>query len=338
MRRRAHAVHLARRRVGSLLAQLKSTPAKNWPPHLNIAWELLHSGKLALTDEQMLSVIVGSVSAAHACAEAINRRAVNIVEFQARVSVGDAFRRIAKCAKRAPMKLRRRLNEGIMPLIRESPVDLEVIEAIFDSAVSAFEEFRDEEAAKTALREMCGLPPDHDRVVVIKSDYSVLGDTHQRNAEDAIAAIANASNDKTTASAVFNALALAVDSDQSKMVASEIHTLIVDYVAKVATLWHALGLRPSRARHDADPNYTSRFHRFADLVLTARIEPWARRHRISPDDVRGQARLAHTRVDAADRCLSSPAPRRADIKWLVNEDHVKKALRMAAQKTDRNTP
>jgi len=67
----------------------------------------------------------------------------------------------------------------------------------------------------------------------------------------------------------------------------EIATLIVDYVAVVADLWRAAGLRPGRARKDADPKYRSRFHRFVELVLTAIIDPWSRRH---DDDVDKHAR------------------------------------------------
>jgi hypothetical protein len=205
----------------------------------------LYTGNSALTDEKMLFVIVGSVSAAHACAEAINRRSDNVVEFKTCDELGDAFRLIANCAKRVPTKVRRRLKEGVLRLIREGPVDLEVIEAVFDFAASVFAEFPKEEAAKTALCVI--MSPYHDRVVVIKSDYSVIGGKHQRKAEDAITAIAKASNDKTTASDVFNALASAIDSNLSKQVDTEIHNLKLDYVTKVAGLWHAVGLRPARA-------------------------------------------------------------------------------------------
>ena len=101
--------------------------------------------ELGLTEEEMLTIVTGSVTAAHDCARAINRRSVDIIEFKARDKLGVAFARIAKCAKRAPAKLRRRLNERLIPLIREAPIDLEVIEAIFDAAVAAFWEFPKEE-------------------------------------------------------------------------------------------------------------------------------------------------------------------------------------------------
>src|SRR6266478_3050270 len=136
---------------------------------------------------------------------AINRRSVDIAKVRGRDELGVAFARIAKCAKRAPAKLRRRLNESIVALVRENCVDLEVIEAILDSAAAVFAEFPKEEAAKTALRLMCGMTPDHDRIVMIKGDYSVLSNADQRKAENAIGAFAKASNDKATVSDIFSA-------------------------------------------------------------------------------------------------------------------------------------
>lgn len=41
MRRRARVVHLARRRLGSLILELKLAPAEKWPPHLVLARALL---------------------------------------------------------------------------------------------------------------------------------------------------------------------------------------------------------------------------------------------------------------------------------------------------------
>jgi hypothetical protein len=300
-------------------------------------WGLLHS-KPNLSGRLALHIILGSVSAAHACAQAINRQSVNIVKIQTRGKLRDAFKRIANCTKRAPAKLRRRLNETIIPLIRGNPIDLEVIEAIFDATVATFTKFPKEEAAKTALRLMCGKSPDGKRTVVIKSDYSVLGDACQRKAENAIVAIGKSFNDKTTASDVFNALALALDSRHPQNLSTEIHTLIVLYVTAVADVWRDAGLKPSRAKHPENPKYKSKFHRFADLVLTAVIEPWSNRHGGDLDAVSRDIRMAYAETPQELMRAISPRLRRYDTEWLVSEDHVKKALRMGIQKTDRDTP
>jgi hypothetical protein len=210
------------------------------------------------------------------------------------------------------LKLRKRLNEVVLPLILNKSVDAEIFDAIFDAVARVFFEFPKEESATTALRVMCGLPPDHDHVITIKSDFSGLDHAYQRKAEKAISVIANASNKKMTVS----------------------DTIIVDYVAKVAKVWLGAGLKPSRARHKYDPNYTSRFHRFVDLVLTAVTEPWVQRHLVSAGEVRQQARVAHARLPVSLRRVASAAPKQADIMWLVSDDHIKKAL----QKTGGDTP
>jgi hypothetical protein len=309
MRRRARAVHLARRRLNSFVLDLKSKPTVEWPPHLRLAWNTLHSeSELALPEAAALSLIIKCVSAAHKCGQTINQRSGDIAEFQNRTKLHDTLRRIAKCAKRAPARLRRRLDEQVVPLTRESTIDLEVIDAIFDAAVAAWWEFPTVEASRTALREMCGMPPDHDRVVVIKSLYAAVGEAYQREAEGAIAALAKSPNHKLSASDVFNALASALCSEQDTRPNAQIYDLIVEYVGEIATFWRQAGLRPSRATRLEDPTYTSNFHRFADLVLTAMAEPWVRRHLINLDDTRRQIRLVHSKLPEEARRLASPAP------------------------------
>jgi hypothetical protein len=332
MRRRARVIHLARRRLDPLLLELKSKPTKEWPPHLNEAYKLLRGRKADLSDKATRSVVVRSISAAQACARKINRRSDDVVRYRAVGTLATAFRRIANCAKRAPLKLRKRLNETVVPLILNKSVDPEIIDAMFDAVAKIFLEFPEEESATTALRVMCGLPPDHDHVIVIKSNFSVLDNAYQRKAEKAIYAIANASNKKIAVSDIFDALASTLDAGQSNKVSTEIHTLIVDYVAEVAKVWLAAGLKPSRASHQYDRKYTSRFHRFVDLVLTAVTEPWTLRHLVSVDDVHRQARLAHAKLLAELRRIASPAPKQTDIMWPVSEDHIKKALRKLSKK------
>ena len=305
MRRPARVIHLARRRLGPLLIKLQSTTIEEWPPHLNIAYELLHR-KSALADRKIRSLIIESVQAAHACGKAINRQSDRIVEFKTRHKLRNTFKRFANCAKRAPQKLRKRLNEGILPLIRDNPADSEVIETILSATVAAFLEFPEEEATETALRLRHKLPVNFDRVAEIKNHYSVLDNLCQRKAEDAITEIAKAPNKKTIASDVLRGLASALNSNESKKVSAATHALIVDYVVTVAKLWRRIRLKPSRARHASNPTYKSRFHVFVDLVLTAVIEPWSSRHLKSVDDLREQTRIDYDRLPAALRAIAGP--------------------------------
>jgi hypothetical protein len=326
MRRHAHANPLARRRLNRLLDEIKSKPTSKWPRYLDLAWSILHS-ELDVTDETAFPIIISSASAAHACAQAIDRRVGNIVEFQTREKLCNAFERIANCAKRAPAELRRRLDAAITPLIQPEPADLEVIEAIFDATVEVFSEYSHHEAAKTALAVLTYQAAGGDRYTTVKNDFPGLSAKDRVKSEKALTTLGKASTKRgTTASDVFVALAGALQSEQSAKLNSQIHTSIVDYVAAVADLWRRAGLRPSRARHPVDPTYKSSFHRFVDLVLTEMVEPWARRYDGSLDSVRRQNQSAHKKLDPESRSAVSPAPRRADVEWLVSEDHLKKAL------------
>ena len=117
----------------------------------------------------------------------------------------------------------------------------------------------------------------------------------------------------------------------------EIATLITDYVAVVADLWRAAGLRPGRAHDPDDPKYRSHFHRFADLVLTAMIDPWSRRHDADLDEYRRAVWQAHAKLEDEYK-QAGKALRRSDAEWLVSEDHIRHALARSALKTAPETP
>src|SRR3974390_2587128 len=266
-RRHAHAVPLARRRLLPLLHKVRWKPAESWPAHLKAAQKLL-SGTPGLTDRQIREILVDSIRAAHKCAQAIDHKSREVMRNHIRIKLLKALKRLANCTKRAPSALRKCLNEELVSKIRHRHVDLELIDEIFDAAVIAFSKFPETEAAKTALGIMCGKSSTDKPLVLIKEDYSALRSIDQRNAEKAIAKLARMRNAKIAASDIFNALASAIHPGQFKQGSSEIHTLIVSYVAKVANIWRKHGVRPSRASHQMDSTYTRKFHHFVDLVLT----------------------------------------------------------------------
>lgn len=327
MRRRARANPLTRRQVKTLLRQLSVSSTGAWPTHLAMAHKIL-ADQSGIPDEILRSIIAAAVSAAYVCAKAINQRVGNVVGFQTRNKLREAFERISKCAKRAPAELRRDLDAAVAPLIQQECIDLEVIETIFDAALEVFSKYSRHEAARTGLAVLMYQPPGGEQYATVKNDFPGLSAEDQIKAKRALMVLGRASKKtRTTASDAFATLATALKCKQSAKLNSQIHTLIVDYVAAVADLWRRSGLRPSRARHPADPSYKSKFHRFVDLVLTEMVEPWARRYDGSLDSVRRQTRLAHEKLRPEFRSIVSPALRGADVEWLVSDDHLKKALR-----------
>lgn len=101
---------------------------------------------------------------------------------------------------------------------------------------------------------------------------------------------------------------------------------IVDYVASLADLWRSVELSPARAWDHRKTGYMSKFHYYADLILTAVVEPWSQRHIESVDKIREDARNSYSKLPAADKKYSGPAPKRSDVFTLVKDDHVKAAL------------
>jgi hypothetical protein len=157
------------------------------------------------------------------------------------------------------------------------------------------------------------MEPPRDREIIIKEQYSVVYPSQQRAAEDAVSrTVVMSVDDDTIASDVFDALAAAIDPSQSNRLTSQIHSEIAEYVTEVANAWIAAGRKPGRAWHSADREYRGPFHEFAELVLTAVIEPHTRRHGRGEDEIPGDAKKG--------------SMRRIDIEWLVSDDHLKKAL------------
>ena len=157
MRRHVQLFHLAQARRGPLSRRLNSKPPNELPEHIKRAWAILHD-ELGLTEADAFQLISDSVSAAQNCAETVNRRSRNIVEATSRAKARLVFKRVANCCRRASAGLRRHLDEAILPLLAQDPIDSEVIEAIIDATAAVFELFSEQDAAATGSRAMMVTP------------------------------------------------------------------------------------------------------------------------------------------------------------------------------------
>jgi hypothetical protein len=328
MRRRPHVLHQARVRVADRVRALTVTEEANWPKHLKLACKILHD-ELGLPAQQARKITINSVSPAHACAQAIDRRANSIAEYDTRIKARQAFARLAKCARRGPAGVRRCLDERVRPLVQCCVVDSEVIEEILGAATSVFAGCPDNEAARTALRALSVTSSEGRQTIGLCSDYSGLHFDAKRECETALVALAEVPTEAVTAATVFDALGVAITTDRAADASPDVSGLIVRFVVIIATLWREVGLHPTRATRRWDPKYKSRFHRFVELVLTAVTEPSSRRHDDNIDQIANESRVVHGRLPSELRRFVSPRLRRADIEWLVSDDHVKKALRTA---------
>jgi hypothetical protein len=277
-----------------------------------------------------MHIILGSVSAAHKCAREINRRSASRFEAHLRNKLRKVFGRIAKCAQRAPERLRQRLDQAVIPLVHQDPIDLEVIEAILDATASLFLQYREEESAKTALKAFAVTDVDGVRRIGAKVDFSGLDKIREHRVAAALTNLKKLPGSRLGAYNVFEGMAEALDSEEIQ--SDEIATLIVDYVASVANRWREAGIKPSRARHPEDPAYKSGFHRFVDLVITSMLEPWTLRHDGALEERAQETWRRHAELPDDFRSIASPSLRRSDLEWIVSDDHLKKALALAASK------
>jgi hypothetical protein len=317
MGRRLRISFLGRRRFDRFVLELKNKAADEWPQHLRSAWNILYD-ELSLPHSTALSIVINSASAADRFVKASNELLNDNVKAQAHTRIQTACSRVSKCAKRAPAALRRRLDQAIHPLLQEPQIDLEVMDLFFATTTKIFEEFSTVESSCVALRSLKDLE---------RAGFSTLGMALGQKLEHAIAGFVATSSTKhqATAANAFAAMAAVLDSEEIARTHTQNGKLIIRYVTELARIWQDASLKPSRARDPYKPAYKSRFHRYADLVLTGMVEPRALRHDANVDEHRREIRRRHAELPADLRWVN-PALRRADREWLISEDHIRRAL------------
>jgi hypothetical protein len=345
VRRQTRGVPFARMRIDIVLRDLAAQPRADWPKHLRLAWEIL-ANKRGVDDTTARAVVVASLSAAHRCGQAIDQRSRANVSAAAPSKLHNVFARIARCIRRSPAALRRVLDCEVCSFVRNTSIDLESMEVLIDRFIAGFALLPKEETSLTVLRAVFPrvLLPKSKRIdllrrrftqgaVFLKNDYAALPSVDQRRVETTLTTLQRRRAEFDAAD-VCEVIVKALDSDDGNAINIAIHDLITDYVAAVAEIWLQHGMKPGRA---VDSHYQGRFHRFVDLVLTAVVEPWSKRHDGDQREAAARLRQAHARLPEDFRKVVSPAPKRSDVEWLVSEDHLKKALCLI-QKTAPPTP
>ncbi len=157
MARKARPVPLARRRVNSVIQALRASPQTEWPKHLRLAQKILVE-ELNLDDAKALSILAAAFQAAHAYAQAKDKRSSDIAYLDQRQTVRRIFERIANCVRRSPTNLRRALDCGVASAFHDQVVDGESIEILFDNMLTAFASTPQSEVSRTVLRVMFPKP------------------------------------------------------------------------------------------------------------------------------------------------------------------------------------
>jgi hypothetical protein len=316
MRRKARVNFRARSPLSGLQIRIRSQAARDWPPLLFFAWEIL-SSELGLPDVKARSIILESIMAARRCATAQNELLCDIEKFRTQRRLQTACSRIPKCIKRGPAALRRNLNQALLLLLEET-IDLEVLESILETARKTFEAFPDNEPSCAALKSLKGV------------NFSGLPTTAQDNAREAIAHFKLAKNESRTAAQLLIAIGAALKSAQTDKTSTQIGGLIVRYIAELEAIWLRAELKqltPSRAHRYLDLNptiYSSRFHQFAELVLLAMTRPPA-----GHSDKSSKNYVENAPDSDMPRGLRPwiEASRKGErYQWLVSDNHLKRAL------------
>lgn len=299
--RKVRASPHARRSLKPLLARLKSSET-DWPPHLLGALKILTT-ELGLPEVKAGSIVLQSVSVAQDCVKAQSKRVDRFEASQAPARIRSTCSRVSNCIKRTPALLLRRLDAEIPALIKHIESDLETIEAIFTVTKTILEDkqYQNSEPVRTA-REALAAPR--------AADYSMLEATVREKVTTALAKLAG-SGPQGKAADVFAAIADTLKKERTAKVSLQSRDLRTRYVSDLREIWLKAGLKPKRMLYYVDSSPISPFHRFAELVFVGVAEPWAFSHKNR-------------------RPIIDPEPwlalRRANYRWEISDDHVRKAL------------
>jgi len=326
MRRRVRPVHFARLRISALVLTLMHAPQSKWPHHLQKAYGVLKED-LKVPDPTARAVLATSTQFARTCAKAVDQRALTLSRSENKEEVRKSFSRLAKCVARAPASMRAALDKRFDTLV-SAGIDTEVVEAIVDAIDQVFARSK-LEPAQTALRALNVVLCQDPRIIGLKIAYSGLDLASRRKCEAAVSSVERSSG-SGAAITILTALAAVLKDewDPASELSSEAGDLISDYVANIAALWRENGLPATRANCPGHPEYKSRLHRFADLVLTAVTEPGSNRHSPDLEQITQRSWAKHAQLDPELRNKIGKELKREDREWLVTDGHVRKALEL----------
>jgi hypothetical protein len=326
MQIRARISPFIRPRQSSRLFAVLRDDFEKWPVHLRAARAILID--LGLSVDQTQVLLSDVITLGLDCAHQLNRRAEVDPAIEQSARVAKAFERLARCTKRAPAQLRRLLDEETSVALQDGDVNLEVVESLIRAARRIFEQFRENEAAKTALSSL--RVGNHGRMHIgLIDDFSSLAPALHDTCMTALAG-AIGENRRIEAEIAFRTLGEAIPKPQQPT--SGAADIVIAYVAEVACAWRGRGLNPGRANKSEDPRYTSKFHHFCDLVLTAVAEPNSRRHDEGLDHRSKQAWTQQRRLPAGVRRYVRGGLPLRDAQWLVTAHCLREGLRRANSK------
>jgi hypothetical protein len=322
MQLRAQLSLAVRKREPTQLRAVMVGDPRGWGRYLQLAWTILHND-LAIAAPTARQLIARSVQAAYECATRMNEKVQRTNEHERAGSVKQAFQRLSRCARRAPAQLRHLLDAKIAGLLEGGEVDLETIETLLQASREGFEQFPDSEAAATGLSAL-GVYREHGYDTIgLSIDFSSLSPLLQANCTSTLSRAVQ-SGPTAGAVTVFEVLARAISPPANAPRGAA--DIMIDYVAAVAAAWHSAGLRAGRALRVRDASYTSKFHRFCDLVLSALVEPHSRRHGEGLDRLAAQAWARHRQLPReVQKFVRSGLPRR-DTQWLVTAHCLREGL------------
>jgi hypothetical protein len=181
-----------------------------------------------------------------------------------------------------PTFRRHALNRRVCATLRQETIDSETIEILIENLIKAFGKWPQTEPSQAVLRAV--IPRSSpamvrtntirmhsafaEAAVLLRVDYSALPAIDQRRVESALTGLLE--EDRFDTADICTTLSRTLASNEKDEI------LITDYVTAVAQIWRRHGLRPARARDPENAAYRSKFHRFAELVLTSLVVEAAR--------------------------------------------------------------
>jgi hypothetical protein len=331
---------------------MRKRPTDKWSDRLKAANKLLQT-ELQLPKHDARAVVIATTAFAQECSAEITKLALADERERLCCLGSEYFRKLAINLERLPATLRRSIDNLILPLADVRLFDSEALDALLDGIASELNPHAVAKSdAERALRAAYCDPPKeggeqtwdrHPPPLAVL--YGGLHPKDRTRAETSANALFS-SKQRISAGELFQCLATAL-AEQPAEKRPEVSESIVKYLERTAAVWRRCGLVPTRSNNRRIRGYRGPFHRFTDLILTAMTEPESRRdhagfrrdgsrarakirlHQKQLESVLEQTRAAWNALPAdLRREMSYSLPRR-DVREIVSDDHLRKALSKA---------
>jgi hypothetical protein len=264
-----------------------------------------------LSEKEALDLLGRCISPALNCAKAWHRQKMNEVKLELRKAVAKELGILANCLHRMPRAAAKRMDQQLWKFLARAKGDAGTIHPeMFAIIAKVCKGIPGNAAARRATDALLRIERDLRLDPFLDAEFCETLQAYAATREAPASEILRAMRDRVSL------LITLVDEIKPA-------ELLQRCARELAVVWHDVGLRTGRGAAASNNRSEGAFHVFCDLLLTAFIEPDARRHSGPVSSVKSLYDAAYQSVPVDERSVVNTSPPRRHIEFLVSEHHLR---------------